>query len=93
MIGNVVLPEWPIIYCNESFISLFGWTRSDVIGKPVTCAFLHGKATDGQVIETFRLALQQREEHEAELFLYSKSGEEGGLLSPPTVDSASPPEN
>ena len=74
VIGNAALADWPIIYCNESFISLFGWTRTDVIGRPVTCTFLYGDATDGEVIQNFRLGVQEREEYECEVVLYTKSG-------------------
>ena len=74
MIGNTALSDWPIIYCNESFISLFGWTRSDVIGKPVTCAFLHGKETEHELFENIRIAVQEREEYEAQTMLYHRDG-------------------
>lgn len=74
VIGNAALPDWPIIYCNESFIALFGWTRSDVIGQPVTCPFLYGQDTDKEIIENFRIGIQEREEYECETILCDRRG-------------------
>lgn len=74
VIGNKALSNWPIVYCNEAFVSLFGWTRSDVIGQPVTCPFLYGPETNEQMIEDFKSGIEDGEEYECEAILYSKSG-------------------
>lgn len=75
VIGNCALPNWPIIYCNDAFISAFGWTRSDIIGQPVTCAFLYGEYTDASLMQELQTRISDEEEFECETILYQKDGE------------------
>lgn len=74
VIGNCALPNWPIIYCNDAFISTFGWTRSDIIGQPVTCGFLYGCLTDAILMEELKSRISDEEEYECETTLYKKDG-------------------
>jgi PAS domain-containing protein len=74
VIGNTALSHSPIIYCNEAFVSLFGWTRSEIMGLPVSCSFLFGPETNEQMIEDFEIGIRDREEYECEAILYPKQG-------------------
>lgn len=74
VIGNTALSHWPIIYCNEAFVSLFGWTRSEIMGLPVTCSFLFGPETNEQMVDDFETGIREREEYECEVVLYPKHG-------------------
>ncbi len=64
----------PIIYCNDAFCELTGYSRSDIIQKPCTCEFLYGNETGERSIKQIRHALQGSEEKEVEIILYKNTG-------------------
>jgi PAS domain-containing protein len=64
----------PIIYCNDAFCELTGYSRSDIIQKPCTCEFLYGLETNEKSIKQIRHALQGSEEKEVEIILYKNTG-------------------
>ena len=57
----------PIIYCNDAFCELTGYSRSDIIQKPCTCEFLYGPETNEKSIKQIRHALQGSDEKEVEI--------------------------
>ena len=60
LISNAQLANKPIIYCNDGFCDLTGYSRSDIIQKPCTCEFLYGDETSDKSIkaDSSRLARQ-----------------------------------
>jgi PAS domain S-box-containing protein len=64
----------PIIYCNDAFCDLTGYSRSDIIQKPCTCEFLYGNETNEKSIKQIRHALQGSDEKEVEIILYKNTG-------------------
>ncbi len=64
----------PIIYCNEGFCELTGYSRSDIIQKPCTCEFLYGNDTSEKAIKQIRHALQGNDEKEVDIVLYKTTG-------------------
>jgi PAS domain-containing protein len=64
----------PIIYCNDAFCELTGYSRSDIIQKPCTCEFLYGIETNEKAIKQIRHALQGSDEKEVEIILYKNNG-------------------
>ncbi|MDX1488378.1 MAG: PAS domain-containing protein [Acidiferrobacterales bacterium] len=63
-------PDSKIIYANKAFETLTGFEPSDVIGK--TPRILQGPATDKEVIERLRKALQHGERFEGRAINYKK---------------------
>lgn len=64
----------PIIYCNDAFCELTGYSRSDIIQKPCSCEFLYGAETNEKSIKQIRHALQGSDEKEVEITLYKNNG-------------------
>jgi PAS domain S-box-containing protein len=65
-------PDNPVIYANEAFERLTGYTRSDVVGK--NCRFLQGPGTDPATIEGLRAAIRDRRDCAVEILNYRKDG-------------------
>jgi len=64
----------PIVYVNQSFIDLFGYTRSEVLGQ--NYFFLAGPNTDPEIERNIRAALIAQEPLNQEVLLYAQSGRE-----------------
>ncbi|SMP26030.1 PAS domain S-box-containing protein [Algoriphagus winogradskyi] len=62
----------PLVFVNEGFERLTGYTKLDVIGK--NCRFLQGKDTDQSTVNILRLAIQNGEQATVELLNYKKDG-------------------
>jgi PAS domain S-box-containing protein len=65
-------PDNPIIFVNNAFINMTGYSRADVIGK--NCRFLQGPETDRAVVAQVREAVAERREIATELLNYRKNG-------------------
>ncbi len=82
------LPDNPIIFCNQAFEQLIGYTQEEIIGR--NCRFLQGEATDPAAIEEIRRALRAQEDVHLELVNYRKDGSSfwNALFVSPVIDSA-----
>ena len=56
-IADASLPDQPLIYCNEAFSRMTGYTPEDVLGK--NCRFLQGPDTDPAAVHSLRTAVKQ----------------------------------
>jgi PAS domain S-box-containing protein len=65
-------PDNPIIYANEAFERLTGYSRCEV--KGLNCRFLQGPATDPSTIEEMRAAIRARRDCSVEVLNYRKDG-------------------
>src|SRR5215204_4237709 len=64
----------PIIYVNQSFMELFGYTREEILGQ--NYFFLAGTNTDPDVERNIRAANTADKPLNQEVLLYAKSGRE-----------------
>ncbi len=56
-IADCSQPDQPLIYANEGFTKITGYSISDAIGK--NCRFLQGPGTDQKVVAELREAIQK----------------------------------
>ena len=68
------LPGPRIIYVNDAFTKMTGYTKEEVIGE--TPRILQGPKTSRKTLDKLRLALENWESCEVELINYRKNGEE-----------------
>ena len=68
-------PGPPIIYVNEAFTRMTGYSLEEALGK-TTAQFLHGPKTDQAVLEQIRTAVRAYQSILVELLNYRKDGTE-----------------
>ncbi|KAM6945831.1 voltage-gated inwardly rectifying potassium channel KCNH7 [Aplochiton taeniatus] len=74
VIANARVQNCAIIYCNDSFCEMTGFSRPDVMQRPCTCDFLHGQFTDRHAIAQVAQALMGSEERKVEINYHRKDG-------------------
>lgn len=67
---------FPIVYCSDGFCELTGFARTQVMQTNCSCRFLHGPETSEHVALQMEKALEGRQEFQAEVQLYKRSGED-----------------
>jgi PAS domain S-box-containing protein len=71
-IADATDKEMPLIYVNEEFLKITGYSRNEVIGK--NCRFLQGKDTKQQGIKKIRESLSKGLPCHVSIKNYTKSG-------------------
>uniref|UniRef100_A0A3Q2P648 Voltage-gated inwardly rectifying potassium channel KCNH2 n=1 Tax=Fundulus heteroclitus TaxID=8078 RepID=A0A3Q2P648_FUNHE len=75
VIANARVENCAIIFCNDGFCHLCGYTRAEIMQKPCTCNFLYGPDTKRLAIAQMAQALLGSEERKVEINLYRKDGQ------------------
>ncbi|XP_076853169.1 potassium voltage-gated channel subfamily H member 6a [Brachyhypopomus gauderio] len=74
LIANAQMKNCGIIYCNEGFCRMFGFSRAEIMQQPCTCQFLVGPGTMTAALAQLTQALLGSEERKVEILYYSKEG-------------------
>ncbi|XP_075465323.1 voltage-gated inwardly rectifying potassium channel KCNH7 isoform X3 [Ascaphus truei] len=74
IIANARVQNCAIIYCNDGFCEMTGFSRPDVMQKPCTCDFLHGPETKRHDIAQIAQALLGSEERKVVVTYHHKDG-------------------
>ncbi|XP_059674714.1 LOW QUALITY PROTEIN: potassium voltage-gated channel subfamily H member 2 [Gavia stellata] len=74
IIANARVENCAVIYCNDGFCQLCGYSRAEVMQKPSTCDFLHGPRTQRGAAAQIAQALLGAEERKVEICFYRKDG-------------------
>ncbi|XP_072106088.1 voltage-gated inwardly rectifying potassium channel KCNH6-like isoform X4 [Mobula birostris] len=74
IIGNARVSNCAIIFCNDAFCQMCGYSRAEVIQKPGTCDFLYGPRTKRSATVQITQALHSSQGRKVELLLYRKDG-------------------
>ncbi len=72
LIADATQPNLPIIYVNQGFESITGYSADEVRGR--NCRFLQGEGTSPAAIESIRAALHEAIPIKIELLNYRKDG-------------------
>eukprot|EP00079_Xenopus_tropicalis_P018924 XP_012808086.1 PREDICTED: potassium voltage-gated channel subfamily H member 6-like [Xenopus tropicalis] len=79
LIANAQMDNCAIIYCNDGFCDMFGYSRVEVMQRPCTCDFLTGPETTSNSITQLTEALLGSEERKLEILYYRKEGAQSFL--------------
>ncbi len=79
-------PDNPIVFSNDAFLKLTGYTREELLGN--NCRFLQGPDTDRAKVEKVREAIRQNRDISVDLLNYRKDGSTfwNALYISPVVD-------
>lgn len=72
VIADARCPGRPLIYVNEGFERMTGYTAADALGR--NCRFLQGPGTEAASVAEIRTALDERRECLVEILNYRKDG-------------------
>jgi two-component system cell cycle sensor histidine kinase/response regulator CckA len=72
VITDALEKENPIIYVNQGFRAMTGYTNEDVLGK--NCRFMRGDGTESSVTQNIRDSLRDGVPFAAEILNYRKNG-------------------
>ncbi len=77
----------PIIFCNQAFEQLTGYSQDEIIGR--NCRFLQGQDTDPAAVVEIRRQLHMQEDVHLELMNYRKDGSSfwNALFISPVIDT------
>ena len=62
----------PIVFCNEAFQSLTGYSREESVGR--NCRFLQGPETDAEAVKKIRDAISRGQNIDVDILNYRKDG-------------------
>lgn len=71
-ISDARLPDNPIVYANEGFERLTGYSREDILGR--NCRFLQGRDTEPDAVRAIRNGIEDGRATTVELLNYRKDG-------------------
>ncbi|MBE9184405.1 PAS domain S-box protein [Microcoleus sp. LEGE 07076] len=71
-IADATGPDKPIVYCNQAFERITGYSSSEIIGH--NCRFLQGPDTDPAAVAQIRTALKEQHDCKVVLKNYRKDG-------------------
>ncbi len=80
-------PDNPVVFANESFCRMTGYTRDEIIGR--NCRFLQGPQTDHAVVGRIRTAVKNAQPIETDIRNHRKDGTAfwNRLLMAPVFDA------
>ena len=81
------LPDNPVVFANDAFCQLTGYSRAEVLGR--NCRFLQGAGTDPATVAKIREAVRANESIEIDVRNHRKGGEAfwNRLLIAPVFDA------
>jgi PAS domain S-box-containing protein len=87
IITNPRLPDNPVVFTNDAFCRLSGYTRAEILGR--NCRFLQGRETDPETVRRIRESVARLESIEIDIQNYRKDGETfwNRLLMAPVFDT------
>ncbi|KPP57802.1 hypothetical protein Z043_124435 [Scleropages formosus] len=85
LIANAQMKNCAIIYCNEGFCRMFGFSRAEIMQQPCTCQFLVGPGTMKGALAQLTQALLGSEERKVEILYYAKEGKRSSWAPRPVL--------
>ncbi|KAL3311892.1 hypothetical protein Ciccas_009524 [Cichlidogyrus casuarinus] len=73
VLANARIVDYPIVYCNEAFSKLTGFSRVDIMQKSGTCALFYGENTTAEMKSQLYNALENSQQDQLEMLLYKKN--------------------
>nr|QQY02443.1 potassium voltage-gated channel protein eag 1 [Cryptocotyle lingua] len=73
ILANARIVDFPIVYCNEGFSKLIGYSRVDIMQKSGNCAYFYGEQTTQEMRDRLLKALDTQTPDQIEMLFYKKN--------------------
>lgn len=73
LLANAQITDYPIVYSNEGFSKMVGYSRAEIMQQNCSCSFLYGDLTEKEQIVNIHLALEAQRIEQLEIRLYKKN--------------------
>ncbi|KAG8183168.1 hypothetical protein JTE90_013688 [Oedothorax gibbosus] len=74
LVANAEVAHFPIIFCNDGFCELVGWSRAELMQRSCVCEFLHGPLTSPVQVQLIKECLNSCHEKQLEILYYKRDG-------------------
>jgi PAS domain S-box-containing protein len=72
LVTDVTLPDNPIVFANQSFVDLSGYSMDELLGQDPH--FMNGEGTDPEAIRRYEVAIMEGRDETLEILQYRKDG-------------------
>jgi PAS domain S-box-containing protein len=72
LVTDATLPDNPIVFANQSFVDLSGYSMDELLGQDPH--FMNGEGTDPEAIRRYEAAILERRDETLEILQYRKDG-------------------
>ena len=73
LLANAQIIDYPVVYCNEGFCKLAGYSKSELMQKSSTCSFMWGELTDDETKKKIIQAFENNHAENLEALVYKKN--------------------
>lgn len=73
ILANAQIVDYPIVYCNDGFSKLIGYSRAEIMQKPCTLSFMYGEHSDEAAMIKVQIALDNARHEQAEVGVCKKN--------------------
>uniref|UniRef100_A0A914H0C3 Potassium voltage-gated channel protein eag n=1 Tax=Globodera rostochiensis TaxID=31243 RepID=A0A914H0C3_GLORO len=73
ILANAQIIDYPIVYCNEGFSRLIGYTRAEIMQKNASLSFMYGEHTDQTSIQKIQNSMETEKTEQVEIGLSKKN--------------------
>ncbi len=73
ILSNAQIIDYPIVYCNDGFTKLTGYSKPELMQKSSTCSFMWGDLTDNDTKKKVEEAFTNSSNESLEILVYKSS--------------------
>jgi hypothetical protein len=73
LLANAQIIDYPIVYCNDGFTKLSGYSKGELMQKSSTCSFMWGDLTDSETKSKVDQAFKKNHNENIEVLIYKKN--------------------
>ena len=71
--ANAQIIDYPIVFCNDGFTKLSGYSKSELMQKSSTCSFMWGELTEDETKTKVEQAFKNNSAENFEVLVYKKN--------------------
>ncbi|VDO20883.1 unnamed protein product [Brugia timori] len=73
ILANAQIVEYPIVYCNDGFAKMVGYSRAEIMQKPCSLSFMHAEYSGPEAVKKIQNALDMCQHERTEIGLRKKN--------------------